>query len=91
VTAADYDNDGYVDFYVSNLSGANFLYHNNHNNTFTEIAKQAGVQAPGTGFATWFFDYDNDGWTDLLVTAYPAIPQMKWSAATCICRPTRTL
>ena len=72
VTAADYDNDGYVDFYVSNLSGANFLYHNNHNNTFTEIAKQAGVQAPGTGFATWFFDYDNDGWTDLLVTAYPS-------------------
>jgi tetratricopeptide (TPR) repeat protein len=72
VTAADYDNDGYVDFYVSNLSGANFLYHNNHNGTFTEIAKHAGVQAPGTGFATWFFDYDNDGWPDLFVTSYPS-------------------
>jgi tetratricopeptide (TPR) repeat protein len=72
VTAADYDNDGYVDFYVSNLDGPNYLYHNNHDNTFTEIAKQAGVQAPGTGFATWFFDYDNDGWPDLFVTSYPS-------------------
>ena len=71
VTAADYDNDGYVDFYVSNLDGPNYLYHNNHDGTFTDIAKQAGVQAPGTGFATWFFDYDNDGWPDLFVTSYP--------------------
>jgi tetratricopeptide (TPR) repeat protein len=72
VTAADYDNDGFVDFYVSNLSSPNLLYRNNHNGTFTEIAKQAGVQAPGTGFATWFFDYDNDGWPDLFVTGYPS-------------------
>ncbi len=71
VTASDYDHDGYVDFYVSNLDGANFLYHNNHDNTFTEIARQAGVQAPGDGFPTWFFDYDNDGWPDLFVTSYP--------------------
>jgi tetratricopeptide (TPR) repeat protein len=73
VTAADYDNDGYVDFYVSNLTSPNYLYHNNHDGTFTEIAKQAGVQAPGTGFATWFFDYDNDGWPDIFVTSYPSI------------------
>jgi tetratricopeptide (TPR) repeat protein len=70
VTAADYDNDGYVDFYVSNVTGANFLYHNNHNGTFTEIARQAGVQAPYYSFATWFFDYDNDGWPDLFVNCY---------------------
>ena len=42
VTAADYDGDGYVDFYVSNLI-PNFLYHNNGNLTFTEVARQAGV------------------------------------------------
>ena len=72
VAAGDYDNDGYVDFYVSNLDGANFLYHNNHDRTFTDIARQAGVQAPGIGFATWFFDYDNDGWPDLFVGAYPS-------------------
>jgi VCBS repeat protein/PPIC-type peptidyl-prolyl cis-trans isomerase-like protein/ASPIC/UnbV protein len=70
VAAADYDKDGYVDFYVSNYGGANFLYHNNHNLTFTDVAKQAGVEAPYISFATWFFDYDNDGWPDLFVTSY---------------------
>ena len=70
VTAADYDNDGYMDFYVSNVSGPNFLYHNNHNGTFTDVAKEAGVQGPYYSFATWFFDYDNDGWPDLFVTSY---------------------
>jgi hypothetical protein len=71
VTAADYDNDGYVDFYVSNLYGGNFLYRNNHNNTFTEVSEQAGVhQADAQSFATWFFDYDNDGRPDLFVAGY---------------------
>jgi tetratricopeptide (TPR) repeat protein len=70
VTAADYDNDGYVDFYVSNLNGNNALYHNNHDRTFTEVALQAGVQKPWQSFAAWFFDYDNDGWPDLFVTSY---------------------
>jgi tetratricopeptide (TPR) repeat protein len=70
VAAADYDNDGYSDLYVSNFSGRNFLYHNNHNNTLTEVAVRAGVPGPGRGFATWFFDYDNDGWPDLFVTSY---------------------
>jgi tetratricopeptide (TPR) repeat protein len=70
VSAADYDNDGWPDLYVSNLNGSNFLYHNNHDNTFTEIGDQAGVPGPGKGFATWFFDYDNDGWPDLFVTSY---------------------
>lgn len=69
VVAADYDGDGYVDFYVSNL-GRNFLYHNNHDNTFSEVAEQAGVTGPGQSFATWFFDYDNDGLPDLFVTSF---------------------
>jgi tetratricopeptide (TPR) repeat protein len=70
VTAADYDHDGFVDFYVTNRNGVNFLYHNNGNKTFTEIGRQAGVQAPSYSFATWFFDYDNDGWPDLFVDSY---------------------
>lgn len=70
VAAADYDNDGWVDLYVSNLSGENFLYHNNHDSTFTEVASSAHVLGSGKGFATWFFDYDNDGLPDLFVTSY---------------------
>jgi tetratricopeptide (TPR) repeat protein len=70
IVAADYDNDGYVDFYVSNYNGQNLLYHNNRNRTFTEVGKQAGVQAPWRSFAAWFFDYDNDGWPDLFVNSY---------------------
>jgi tetratricopeptide (TPR) repeat protein len=71
VVAADYDNDGYVDFYVSNLYGGNFLYHNNHDRTFTEVSEKAGVHQPQSqSFATWFFDYDNDGWPDIFVTSY---------------------
>ena len=46
VVSADYDNDGWPDFYVGNFAGDNFLYHNNHNNTFTEVAQQAGVLGP---------------------------------------------
>jgi tetratricopeptide (TPR) repeat protein len=70
VSAGDYDNDGFVDFYVSNFKGDNFLYRNNHDNTFTDMARSAGVPGPGHGFATWFFDYDNDGWSDLFATSY---------------------
>jgi tetratricopeptide (TPR) repeat protein len=71
VVAADYDNDGYVDFYVSNLYGGNFLYHNNHDRTFTEVSERAGVHQPQSqSFAAWFFDYDNDGWPDIFVTSY---------------------
>jgi tetratricopeptide (TPR) repeat protein len=70
VSAGDYDNDGFVDFYVSNFKGQNALYRNNRNNTFTDMARAAGVPGPGNGFATWFFDYDNDGWSDLFATSY---------------------
>ena len=70
VTAADYDNDGWPDLYVSNLGGSNFLYHNNRNGTFTEFGRGAGVTGPGQGFPTWFFDYDNDGYDDLFVGSF---------------------
>jgi tetratricopeptide (TPR) repeat protein len=70
VVAADYDNDGYADLFVSNYQGDSALLHNNHDGTFTDVAPQAGVKGSGHGFAAWFFDYDNDGLPDLLATSY---------------------
>lgn len=70
VVAADYDQDGYMDFYVTNYFGGNFLYHNNRDRTFTDVGKQAGVQEPQRSFVAWWFDYNNDGWPDLYVSTY---------------------
>ena len=76
VTAADYDGDGYVDFYITNMGGDSSLYHNNHDLTFTDVAGPAGVQGTGRSFATWFFDYDNDGWPDLFANSfYPSVEE----------------
>ena len=72
VAAADYDNDGYTDLYVTNY-GKNILYHNNRNGTFTDVTDSAGVAAGGWSASAGFVDYDNDGRLDLLVTRY-----MKW-------------
>jgi FG-GAP-like repeat/ASPIC and UnbV len=68
----DYDGDGFPDLYVSNYSGENFLYHNNGDGTFAEVAARLGVQGPLLSFPTWWFDYDNDGRLDLFVASYPA-------------------
>ena len=77
VAAMDYDNDRYPDLYVSNYGETNFLYHNNRDGTFTEMSAAARVPGTPTGFATWFFDYDNDGHQDLLVTSYvPSLDEM---------------
>jgi len=73
VAAGDYDNDGDLDIYVSNILD-NRLYRNNGDGTFTDVAKDLGVTAPsGRSFACWFFDYDNDGWLDIFVAAFDAL------------------
>jgi hypothetical protein len=69
-TWGDYDNDGYPDLYVSNEGDENFLYHNNHDGTFTELAGRLRVEKPIWSFPVWFFDYDNDGWLDLYVSSH---------------------
>ena len=70
--------------------GGNFLYRNNGNRTFTEVAAAAGVPGADRGFPTWFFDYDNDGWDDLFVTSYFLSVDENARDATCACRPTPT-
>jgi hypothetical protein len=73
VTFADFDGDGWTDIYVANDSVPCFLYRNNRNGTFTDVAPEAGVgfNEDGQTFAgmgTDFADYDNDGKPDLVVT-----------------------
>jgi hypothetical protein len=66
----DYDNDGYLELYVSNEGEENFLYHYNGDGTFREIARQMHVETPIWSFPVWFWDYDNDGWLDLYVSSH---------------------
>jgi hypothetical protein len=69
VAAADYDNDGFTDLYVTNYGG-NTLYRNKGDGTFDDVTKAAGVGASGWSASAGFFDYDNDGKLDLFVTRY---------------------
>ncbi len=70
VTVGDFDNDGYPDLYVTGYGRA-ILYHNNGNGTFTDVTAKAGVgDVGGWSTSAGWFDYDKDGWLDLLVTNY---------------------
>ncbi len=73
-TAADYDNDGRVDLFVTALAG-NHLFHNNGDGTFTDVTAKAGVGAAAFSTSAAWFDYDKDGWLDLVVLNY-----VQWSA-----------
>src|SRR5215813_7868086 len=84
VTLGDYDNDGKLDLFITNFDDDyNTLYHNNGRGVFTDLsyaAKVAAVSLPYVGWGTKFFDYDNDGWVDLLVVnghVYPQLPTYK--------------
>ncbi len=74
VAVGDFDNDGYPDLYVTGYGRA-ILYRNNGNGTFTDVTAKAGVADEG-GWSTsaGWFDYDKDGWLDLVVTNY-----IEWS------------
>jgi hypothetical protein len=69
IATGDYDNDGYMDMYVTNF-GSNVLFHNNGNGTFSEVTKEAGVDDPRWSSSATFLDYDRDGDLDLFVCNY---------------------
>ena len=76
----DYDRDGYPDLFIVNGKAAegegspaavtNHLYHNNRDNTFTDVTQAAGLSSSGWGQGVCVGDYDNDGYDDLFVTYY---------------------
>ncbi|MFK8111368.1 MAG: FG-GAP-like repeat-containing protein [Rubripirellula sp.] len=66
----DFDGDRWLDLYVSNLGQDNLLFQNNRDGTFKEVAKRKGVAKPIDSFASWFWDYNNDGHLDLFVGSY---------------------
>jgi len=88
LAVGDYDNDGRVDFHITNFSDdSNVLYHNDGDKNFTDLTFQAGlgeVSIPFLGWGTSFVDFDNDGWLDLFVVnghVYPAADEHQWGTS----------
>jgi hypothetical protein len=81
ISVADYDRDGRLDLIVTNFAEQyNTFYRKNPDGTFTDVSratKTAEVSLPYVGWGTKFFDYDNDGWLDLLVVNGHVYPQIE--------------
>lgn len=88
LAVGDYDNDGRVDFHITNFSDdSNVLYHNDGEGNFTDLTFQAGLGEPTIPFLGWgtsFVDYDNDAWLDVFVVnghVYPAADSNQWGTS----------
>jgi hypothetical protein len=72
VAVGDYDNDGFEDLFICS-AGKNALFHNNGDGTFTDVTDASGIggKPPHTlSVAAAWFDYDNDGLLDLVISNY---------------------
>ena len=93
VTAADYNNDGWPDLFISSLTGEKRLLRNDGVGDgmvhFTDVSAAAGLAADHSPtFTTWFFDYNNDGWPDILIANCENYkPLSLYAAAAALHRP----
>jgi hypothetical protein len=83
VGAADYDNDGWPDLFVANDGLEAYLYHNQHDGTFKEIAVPSGMALTGDGgtmaaMCISLGDYDNDGFLDLYISDFQLASDHVW-------------
>ena len=85
IAAGDYTHNGLVDLYNTTFSDDyKPLYRNDGDANFTDVSYQSGIAEPTIPFLSWgtaFFDYDNDGWLDLLTVnghVYPEVDQQSW-------------
>jgi enediyne biosynthesis protein E4 len=88
LAVGDYDNDGRIDFHITNFSDdSNVLYHNDGDGNFTDVTFQSGLGEPTIPFLGWgtsFLDYDNDAWLDIFVVnghVYPAVDANQWGTS----------
>lgn len=80
VASGDFNNDGRPDLFLSGIEGSRMLFRNDGPAgpdrsprapwRFTDVADAAGISGPTHSFPCWFWDYDNDGWQDLMLTGY---------------------
>jgi hypothetical protein len=83
ISLGDYDNDGWLDLFITDFQkNSDHLWHNDGKGSFDEVSDQAGITVPTRdvlSFGGGFFDYDNDGWLDLLIAnghVYPEVEQV---------------
>jgi len=85
IAAGDYENNGEVSFFVTDFGDDyKVLFHNDGDASFSDVSYKAGVAQTTIPFVGWgdgFFDYDNDGWLDLMMVnghVYPEVDQHDW-------------